>query len=171
VRPLFILLWFALLGLVQASEPWVKIQADSHQRYEIPSSLVKDPNSGEGEWKWVLRFHSPDNAFAVESVGFHGRDPKVSRRPMNTWRRMLRYIKDEQSQVTYSKASKHYFVVVSVDRKTNRKTYTKFWIGNDDASGNAVKSLRIEYPWDRRKEFDPWLERIEASWDPGAEWR
>lgn len=159
-----------------AEEAWKTIEADNHHRYEIPSVLIEEDLSNEPETRWVLRFHSPDGAFHLESNGWQAmrnqirHDPTVPK-SIGTLEYLVKEYKPKRGDGSYFKVSQHYLLSVWVDRKLNRKYLTKYYVGNKMANGYGVKSLTIDFPWDRRKEFDPWMMRIESSWDPQDTWR
>jgi len=112
-------------------------------------------------------FSNADGAFKVESVGFHNLKADAEAEGLTTRDLIKRkWLETNRPEVTFASFNDHSLLVVTVKRSHDQKTVEKYWIGSKTANGYAVKSLKISYPWSRRSEFDPLMQRIEQSWYP-----
>lgn len=164
---LWLLLLCALPATLSGEESWTRFHADSFLDFEVPSALVLQPGSGDGEAKWVFWLQSPDGAFKLESCGFRRPDIRAAEGPGRTRPYLIGQLLEGGGPI-YRRFTPNYLLAVYINRKRNEKTLVKYWVNQHS---RIFKSLTITFPYDRRAEFDPWLERIEASWDPQSKLR
>ncbi|PTX91958.1 hypothetical protein DB346_23675 [Verrucomicrobia bacterium LW23] len=138
---------------------------------QIPAVLRYVPNPPHGPLdKWDVVHESPDGAFRVHLNAFFrpvaDKPPYPFLSPTDMRRLVLREeVAPRRPNVTFLRVGNAYVTFIVVDKKANRKTFTKYYTPNGQG-----KILTISYPWDRRAEFDPWLMRIERSWDFTGAW-
>jgi hypothetical protein len=140
-----------MLPLGSLAEPGWKEYVNGRFGFKIshPASLIasRDPENGDGR-----ELHTKDKEFSVVAVGHFLNDSTL----VSLWENALR---EYGASITYKKKAKDWYVVSGV--KDGVEFYRKLHVKN----GNWAE-LRFSYPHAQAKHYDPWVEKIVASFVP-----
>lgn len=128
----------------------------------IPSQLIADENNGRGESRHTEIFRSRDGAFSVTIQNFVHVPESPEKRDT-----LLALMQEDLAafrQVTFQRRHGRGYTIVA--RVGATKHFIQGFGRRSDSNGKALRRIIVSFPLNRREEFDPWLERIAASYQP-----
>ena len=163
----FALLFCAAVNLPGKEGPWKTERFGTFgPMVSMPSDLRPDPNNGQGESRHSFTFRTADGAFSVTVQNFI--HVPYSARVPDTLLALLREDRTTyRGGITFQRRHGRGYTVVA--RQKDLKVFVQKFGRRPDSNGMALRGLEIEFPIARRAEFDPWMERIAASYRPFVE--
>jgi hypothetical protein len=151
MRTRLLLLAMLITPLAALAEPGWKDYVNGRFGFKIshPASLIasRDPENGDGR-----ELHTKDKEFSVVAVGHFLHDSTLD----SLWNDALR---EYGASVTYKKKAKDWYVVSGA--KDGVEFYNKLHV-----QGGNWAELRFTYPHIKAKQYDPWVDKIVASFVP-----
>ncbi|MES2569263.1 MAG: hypothetical protein V4710_04310 [Verrucomicrobiota bacterium] len=161
---LLLFVFAAAVIQLNAEEAWITVRHGFFGPVvSFPSVLRPDPNNGLGESRYTNIFRSRDGTFTVTFQNFL-HVPHADRERDT----LLALMRDDRAfyrgNITFQRRHGRGYTIVA--RRGDMKVFIQKFGSRPDANGMALRALYIEFPHTRRTEFDPWLERISASYLP-----